>query len=170
MDVKKLKGIAVVSVRDGEKLGQVDDVIIDAQERRLGAVRIGSGSLLRKDHQFVPFEAVRSIGDDAVMVEDQTVLQKTYGERAAGYHSLGTIGGLRVVTDGGSYIGNVTTAHFDPASGALTDFEVGHSGLSAVFSSNRVVAADSVTSIGIDIMIIPAALIDGRPEATTSHS
>jgi uncharacterized protein YrrD len=174
MDVKTLKGIAVVSIARGEKVGAVDDVVIDTQERRIGALRIGSGGLLRKDRHYVPFEAVRSIGTDAVMIDDEAALQQSYATRTSGYHSLDNISGLRVVTDGGTYLGNIATIHFNESDGNLTDFEIGQSGIGGLFGSSKIVGASTIISIGHDIMIVPDHLFgsanDAEATSDSSHA
>jgi uncharacterized protein YrrD len=174
MDVKSLKGIAVVSIASSEKLGSVDEVVIDTQEGRLGALRVGSGGLLRKDRQYVPFQAIRSIGADAVMVENEAVLQQSFETRASGYHSLENLSGLRVVTDGGTYIGNIVTVHFDEKEGRLTDFEIGQGGIGGLFGSSKVFGAESIVSIGRDIVIVPDHLfsndVDAGRTSDSSHA
>lgn len=159
MDVKPLKGIATVTIAKGEKVGAVEDIVVDTQERRVAAFKIESGGLIRKDHCYVPFSAVQSIGDDAIMIPDETVLQQSYGDRASGYLTLGKFGGVRVVTDTGTVIGHVTTVHFDPAGGQITEFEVGKGGIGGVFSSHSLIGAGNVTSIGEDIMVVPASAV-----------
>ena len=156
MDVKPLKGIATVSIAKGEKVGAVEDIVVDTQERRVAAFKIESGGLMRKDHCYVPFGAVQSIGDDAIMIPDETVLTQSYGDRASGYLTLGKLGDIRVVTDTGTVIGHVTTVHFDPSAGQITEFEVGKGGIGGVFSSHTLIGAGNVTSIGEDIMVVPA--------------
>lgn len=165
MDVKPLKGIAAVSIAKGEKVGAVEDVVVDTQERRVAAFKIESGGLIRKDHCYVPFGAVQSIGDDAIMIPDETVLQQSYGDRASGYLTLGKLGDVRVVTETGIVIGHVTTVHFDPTEGQITDFEVGKGGIGGVFSSHTLIGAANVTSIGEDIMVVPASAVAAGGDA-----
>jgi uncharacterized protein YrrD len=168
MDARSLKGIAVVSIAQGEKLGAVDEVVIDTQERRVGALRVGSGGLLRKDRWYVPFSSIERIGSDAVMVENERALHQSYQTRETGYHSLDTIGGMRVVTDGGTYLGNIATVHFDELTGHLTEFEIGHGGLGGLFGSSKVVSAAAVVSIGQDIMVVPDQLFGEGQDRTTA--
>lgn len=168
MDIKKLKGIAVLSIDGSEKLGQVEDIMIDSAQRQVGAFKIASGGLLKREHRWVPFAAVRSVGEDALMVQDDTALQRSYGDRATGYHDLARLGGLKVVTENGDHIGQVSTAHFDPASGAITEFEIGTGGLGGLLHSNKVISAGSVTNIGENIMIVPAAVVGATSSDSTS--
>jgi len=160
MNVKDMKGIAVVSISGGEKLGTVEDVIIDSQERVVGAFKLQSGSLLHKEHRYVPFSAVQSVGADAIMVRAGDVLQSTFGERPSGYHTLGNIGAVKVVSESGAFLGKLDNIRFDTTTGAVTDFEIGKSGIGGVFRGNTVIGAASVTSFGQEIMVVPDALAE----------
>lgn len=165
MNVKEIKGIAVVSITGGEKLGTVEDVIIDSQTRSIGAFKLQSGSLRHKEHSYVPFGAVRSIGADAIMIQTGDDLQSTFGERPSGYHTLGSIGNVKVVSEAGEFIGKLANVRFDTTTGAVTEFEVGKSGITGVFSSSTMIDAASVTTIGQDIMVVPDSF--AQAEAST---
>lgn len=151
MDVKEVQGRPVVTIATGEKIGEVDDVVVDGQDRRVAAFRVSSGGFLSRQHHYLPFGAIKTIGDDAVMIQTADALQQSYGDRADGYFTLGTLTKLRVVTQSGTYIGDIASARFDPATGQITDFEVGTGG---IFRSNTIVGPDSVISIGSDIIVV----------------
>ncbi|MFG1928857.1 PRC-barrel domain-containing protein [Cryptosporangium sp. NPDC048952] len=52
--------------RDGEKIGKVDDLLVDADERRVRFLRVESGGILGfgATPSFVPAEAVTRIDED----------------------------------------------------------------------------------------------------------
>lgn len=152
MDLRQIKGRAVVAINSGEKVGAIDDVVIDGQERRVAAFHVTEGGFLRKHHVYLPYNGVRSIGEDAVLVQDDDVFRQSYGDRAEGYFTLGTLSKVRVVTESGTYLGDVASAYFDPTDGRLTEIEVGTGG---IFRSNTVIDAASLTTVGSDIFIVP---------------
>lgn len=158
MDIRSLKDIAVVSIAHGEKLGTVDDVLIDPGKRRAVVMTVVDGGRLRKDRRYLPYESIKSVGGDAVMVEDGDALHDSFGDGSRQYHTLSSLTSLKVVADSGTYLGNVATAHLEPATGELTEFEVGRGGIGGLFSSNTIIDASSVTSIGDSIMVVPGAL------------
>jgi sporulation protein YlmC with PRC-barrel domain len=160
MDMKKLKDSAVVSIAQGEKLGMVEDILVDGQKRRAVAMTVTGGGMIRKDRQYLPYDQITSVGEDAVMVEDASALQSAYGDGSRSFHSMASLSGLRVVTDGGTFVGTVSTAHFEPKTGMLTEFEVGQGGIGGLFSSSKIIDASAVTSIGDSIMIVPARLVE----------
>lgn len=151
VDVKEVQGRPIVTIANGEKIGEIDDVVIDGQDRRVGAFRIRSGGFLSKQHHYLPFGAIQTIGDDAVMIQSGDALQQSYGDRADGYFTLGTLTKLRVVTQSGTYVGDIASARFDPATGQITDLEVGTGG---IFRSNTIVDRSSVISVGSDIIVV----------------
>ena len=50
MEIRELLGRAVLSVADGEKLGEVDEIMLDSEERRVGALRLNQGGMLNRQH------------------------------------------------------------------------------------------------------------------------
>lgn len=64
MDADTLKGLAVVSLAEGTRLGRVTDVLFETEPLRVVALQArGAGG------DFVlPFERVRNVGADAVTV------------------------------------------------------------------------------------------------------
>lgn len=64
-----IRGRKVVD-RDGEKLGKVDDLLIDADERKVRMLRVEHGGILGigATPSFIPVDAVTGIDDDVVRV------------------------------------------------------------------------------------------------------
>lgn len=109
MDVASdLKGRAVVKSDTGEKLGQVEDVIINPAEGRVLGIALRSAegpavSLAAQDY---------IIGADAVMVRQGTLKPAA---QAGDVHSVGVnsnnIVGATVVTEDGKLLGRVSEVH-----------------------------------------------------------
>ena len=57
----------------GDEIGKVDDLLIDEDERRVRFLRVASGGFLGigQDHVLIPIDAIASITDDTVHI-DQT--------------------------------------------------------------------------------------------------
>ena len=58
--------------RDGQEIGTIDDLFIDAEEKRVRFLRIGSGGFLGigKEHVLVPVDAVSSVEPDVVRIDE----------------------------------------------------------------------------------------------------
>ena len=68
MDLAQLQSRAVVNVNQAEKLGEIADLLIDTANHRLAGFVLRGG--LFRGGASVPWGDVRSIGKDAVMVDD----------------------------------------------------------------------------------------------------
>jgi uncharacterized protein YrrD len=165
MDAKTLKGIAVVAIKDGEKIGSVDRVRFDLGARRVQAVTVGTGGLIGSHTYYLPAEGIQSIGTDAVMIPDRSVLlPDSAADRFQQYPTLEDLQSLRVVTEAGAVAGSVATVHLDAANGLLTEIEVAPPGITGVFRSHFLVPIEQVISIGRDVVVIPNRYGNGGEE------
>jgi uncharacterized protein YrrD len=156
MDVKSLKGIAVVSIQQGEKVGTVDDVLFDLENRRVIAFKLIKPGFLRSGGIAITMEDIESIGKDAVMIQHRDRIRELKSERdlqsRPGYSDLSA---LRVVTQDGTYVGNLATVQVDPQNGKLTQIEVTGGGLIDRLRRNKIVGIEEVVSLGTDVVVIP---------------
>jgi uncharacterized protein YrrD len=71
----QIRGLPVVTVRGGEDVAEVRDVIYSPEEGRLVGVTLNKrGFLAGRRREVLPAEAIHAIGRDAVMVEDESSL------------------------------------------------------------------------------------------------
>ncbi|MDI3339380.1 MAG: PRC-barrel domain-containing protein [Sphaerobacter sp.] len=166
MDAKQLKGLPVVTIDGGERLGTVNDVLVSTDERAVHALTVHSGGRFGGSTNVVEMAAVRSIGSDAVMVQDHTALQTPEAaHRYRQYVPLGDLSNLRVVNESGSRVGSVSSVRINEETGAITALEVVRVGMTGPFRSNLVVPIDAVRSIGLDAVVVAdAASPGGAPE------
>ena len=79
-----LKQKEVINIADGKRLGFVGDVEINLEDGRLEAIILpGSGrffGILGKDNEFViPWDRIRKIGEDIILVEmDERFIRKYF--------------------------------------------------------------------------------------------
>jgi len=150
MKATALKGMTVVSMSDGVRVGRVEDVLFDTAALRVSALALtttGGRSIL-------PFSAVRSIGVDAVTVESETAAQAAAAPGSAGnvLRGLGDLVGLKVVTGEGTHVGDVQEALIDQASGALTELEAHRGGILSVGGTTVMIPAPAIRGIGPDLV------------------
>lgn len=171
MDAKILKGIAIVSVKDGEKVGTVDELIFDQENRKLLAFRLSRSGFLSSTREIILMRDVDNIGQDAVMIPNRDVVRQESGERELhGRPELKQIVNLRVVTQEGTYVGTLSTIHFDPQTGDMTQIDVSGSDLLHMFRKGVEVPASEVVSMGGDVMVIPNRFAPGHAEEATEQS
>jgi uncharacterized protein YrrD len=156
MDVKSLKGIAVVSIEQGEKVGTVDNVVFDLDSRRVIAFKLVKPGFLRSGGIVIKMTDIESIGKDAIMIRNKEKIREFKSERdLQGRPDLGQLSSLRVVTEDGTFVGTLATVQFEPRNGVITEFEVTGAGFMDRLRRNQSISTREVVSIGSDLMVIP---------------
>ena len=156
MDIKGIKGIAVVAINDGSRLGTINDVLFDLDNQRIRAFIVGSGGLFSSNDRILDMSDVKSIGTDAVMIEsrDQLIADRN-DTRYQAFPNVAKTTSLRVVSESGSLVGDLANVQFDQADGRLADIEVSPHGLLGTFRSNLIVPASAVVRFGQDVAVVP---------------
>ena len=160
---KKLMGMAVYSVQEGQNLGQVKNLVIDAKEKRLLAMVVEKKRLTRED-KLLPFAAVKSVGDDVVTVERGQALERR-GMDASVMRALRRPVqplGARCFTAGGKTAGKVEEYYFDVGDGSIAQLEISGVGLltgKLLVDGRHIIALAPHT-----IMLDDEALLSSRPQ------
>lgn len=153
MELRALRGLAVIAVESGERLGEVSDALIDPQERRVAALRVRRGGRFRGNLSDVSYSELHSIGRDAVMLPHREVLRPASDSERTTLR-IDEFVGLRVVTERGAAQGTVDDAEFDPVSGALTTLVIAPSGIGGLLGRRRTVPIEEVRAIGRDAVVL----------------
>lgn len=170
MDAKSLKGIAIVSVKDGEKVGTVDELVFNPETRRVLALRLGRTGLFGSSRDIILMHDVDTIGRDAVMIPNRDAVRPESEARdLQGRPGLKQLGNLRVVTEDGTYVGNLTTVHIDQKTGEMSQIDVGSGQLIGVFRKSVEIPASEIVSMGGDVVIVPNSYARGRPQEEPDH-
>lgn len=182
MNTKQIKGLPVVSIAEGHRLGVVHRLYSDREGQQIAGLAIdvsGHSPIARQvtdlvqgkskssdsgGISFLPIEDVHAIGPDAVTIDEDAKLQTDRDPHAEGSDilDLDQLHGRKVVTEGGTYVGDVATIAIDPQSFQLTGVDAS----SGLFSGNTHIARDMVTSIGNDIIIVKNEVLPSEVEET----
>lgn len=160
MDAQTLKGMAVVSMQEGVRLGRVEQALFDVAARRLCALEVhgDSGSFV------VPFALIERIGDDAIMVTSSQVTQTpTAGSPEGTLLGLHALGKLKVVDQAGTLLGTLNTIEFDPVDGGITRLSVHTGGLLGLGGTTTELAAADIVVIGPELLTVSTAVGDTLP-------
>jgi sporulation protein YlmC with PRC-barrel domain len=146
-----LKGLAVVSLAEGTRLGRVDDLVIDTAERRVAALSCGD-----QGRRFiVPFSQVRNIGKDAITVESSEVTQiEGQGSQTPNTMRLDDFLKLKTVDESGTLVGTVSQLEIDPATGRLVSLDVHKGGVLGLGGTTTTVAAEQIRAIGPELVTV----------------
>lgn len=164
-----LAGLAIIDVRDGKKLGAVNEVVISPDDGRLLGFVMKRGGLFSSDEAIVEIEDVRSIGPDAITVEGDEVAHTPEASGEAFRDARGgdrSLVGRKVVTQGGSVAGQVSDFVVNEVQRRVTALIVG----GGLLEQGNALQADRIVSVGPDVIIVRddgAADADAGPFAAT---
>ncbi len=151
MDASTLKGRAVVSLIEGVKLGTVAQPLFDMQLTHLVAFAMEDND----GTTFIRFGLVRSIGADAVTVASHQVVQ----DGATGVLiELDQVLRLKVVDEGGTFVGAIAHVEIDPESGAVTRIATHKGGVLGIGGTTTPIDPTTILGIGPELLTLATAV------------
>lgn len=148
--LQQLKGMPVLSLQEGEVLGRVREAIIDTAAGRVVALTLDRRTP-GGEHQVVATANIRSVGKEAITVEDRTSVVPI--SRIPRFKELAQKGkplrGRVVMTEGGSRLGRVGDVTVDESNFHLTSFI-----LQAFWGRGQVIPMERVRAIGTDVVVV----------------
>lgn len=105
---KEIANRMVISLNEGKKLGQIEDVYLDLEMRRVVGIYLGSEGLIRRKDKVILRSDVQVLGIDAWLVTDADVITplNTIPDSAT-FTLVNNIRGREIQTDGGTKLGVV---------------------------------------------------------------
>lgn len=98
----------VISITDGKKLGEIEDVYLDLEMRRVVGIYLGSEGILRRKDKAILRSNVQVCGVDAWLVNGSDVLSTLDAiPESATFTLVDNLRGREIQTDGGTKLGVV---------------------------------------------------------------
>jgi sporulation protein YlmC with PRC-barrel domain len=158
MNANALKGMAIVSLQEGTKLGAIDQPLFDMAARQLGALAISGDA----GHFLVPFPQIQQIGSDAETVASSQVTQTpSTGSVLGALLSLQDLGKLKVVDQAGTLLGTIHDVDIDPVSGQITQLTAHKGGLLGVGGTSTPIDAAAILMVGPDLLTVTTTATPG---------
>ena len=157
MSTKLAKGTAVVSLADGTKLGAIDHVYLDPARKAIVGFSFHRGGLLGgRTSGVVDVSDVHAFGPDAVTIDDVAAVRSELAidARSDELIDLEHLLKRKVITEGGTFVGEVASIRFGQDSYRLTGIEVSP----GFFEANRLIPADQVVQIGGELIVVADAV------------
>ncbi len=159
MKATQLLGMPVVSIAGAEKLGDVQDLVLNPDAQHVVAVRI---KLLPEGVVKTVSAIDARVGHDAVTIKDsRSVTQEELAE-AEGTVDLSRLLGVRVLSHGGNLLGNIEEVEID-TNLVITGYQVGTNALSDLFGGRKSLPAVEGMHFVKDILMVPD-VGDAAPE------
>jgi len=157
MNTNHVNGLTVVSIGTGERLGSVSEILLGPAADHVAAFAIaaGGGGLLSSSTpqtRWVSANDVHAIGPDAMTVENDSVLRES--PDAGEMTPISVLVGEKVVTEGGTFVGQVASAEIDEHTMSVTGLEVSP----GFFKSKKLVSTVDVITVGDEIVVVADAV------------
>lgn len=150
-----LKGKTILSLDSGEKLGQVDDVLVDPNALRVSGLLVNRGNVLDRDTQIITMTDIDRWGRDAVLVRDANVFkpETDVHERENWLSASDKLKGLSVVSTDGERLGKIDEVLID-GNGQILAFRISEGMSAGRFGEKREIPAHATQKIGDDVAIV----------------
>jgi uncharacterized protein YrrD len=152
-----IKGKSILNTHNGQRLGQVDDVLIDPHSMTIAGLVIAKGSMFAREHHIVPASDVETWGRDAVLVRgDNVFFDQAEVPNYENFISLNDrLNGLSVVSTHGDRLGQVSEVLVDH-SGQLVAYLVSE-GMGGFGGDTFEIPAMATRTLGKDVAIVDYA-------------
>jgi len=161
---KLAKGMPVVSLADGAKLGVIDAVLLDPERKEIVGFSFhqGGGLFGAKTSGMVDVSDVHAVGADVVTVSGAGAVYSEFAVQAKRDElvDLEELIKREVVTQGGAVLGKITGIHFDLERYALTALEISPGS----FKEHCLVEAERIAQIGAELVVV----VDEADEAVAA--
>ena len=141
-NITNLKTAVGVSVKEGKNLGEVVSLYIDPKERKLSG--IGFRESLFSKVNFVRMKAVKSIGDDIVLVDSKSALTPlTNRIKPAGF-SLRELKNKWITTKDGVHLGKFEDVDVDARTWVISEIRLSHNKVLPVIPLDIMIGKDEI--------------------------
>lgn len=106
-----LKGLSVISEKEGRIFGKVTDVYIDLNEKKIAGF-VSKGAIWKNNSYFIPIGEVDSIGNDVILVKAGNSFKKITNQDSLKGMRLKELLGHGVVSEEGELLGSLVDAGF----------------------------------------------------------
>ena len=149
--IEEILGMPMVTVQEGLRLGKLSGVEVDTRDGRLRYLHFDGAS--NRAAGVVPWEAVRSIGTDAVTVESKALALETIPMAEREFLSP-HVGDRPVMTESGKQLGKVSSYTVDESTGLIDRYYVASGGILGIGSHQVRFTHAAVRSFGKDAIIV----------------
>lgn len=152
MILADLKRKPVVSMTDGTKIGEVDDLVVDVSNWTITELYL----IGQPGRGLIPLSHLKGIGPDAITIERADAV--AYNVKTAGL-CFEAVKDLHVVDGTGTLRGNVADVRYE-ASGAIESFDVRQGGVFGIGAHHLTITPAEIRGVGDKILTVdipPAA-------------
>jgi len=165
MNSKQLKGLKVIDLVDCTALGTVDHAMFDPTAQKVVGFSVVGGQVggLAEDGLMVAAASVHALGPDALTLDNAVLAHQAWVDAVYGpLEPLDALAKRKLVTEGGTNVGEVVSVEFDPQTFAMTGVEVSP----GFFKANTHLAGSHVLRVGPDVVVVADAATTAAESGT----
>jgi len=141
-------GKPLISLTDGKKVGEIRDMYVDADARKVAALYLGTEGLFNRKTHALPRAAIQVYGVDAWLVSGpDTVSVLDALPDAATLTLVGDLRGREILTEGGTRVAVVEDVVLDARAHVL-GFSLGRVYVQGPVADRKAIARDAITKLG----------------------
>lgn len=161
----ELIGKPIVSGDRGEKIGAVEDVLIDTDRGSAVAFVVGGG-FLKSDH-LLPYAEVQVLGTDVLIARSASgvVDAAVWKQRNQAARRVSHLKNLRVITHSGRDVGGLSDVYLDDA-GGVAAYDVTQREFANIVRRHTQLARSSEIVVGQDALVVPDSVADALEHST----
>ncbi len=151
---KQFAGMPVISLQEGQQIGVVRGLVVDPEKKAVAALIIEQKGWF-KEQKYIPFNRVHSVGENAITVD-----RSSNAERGAKLPDIVKlvkdrtgITGTRIVTENGTFLGQVDEYYVDLEAGDIVGLEFSGGLLDSVISGRAFLDTTFVRTIGREVIV-----------------
>jgi uncharacterized protein YrrD len=159
---RDLIGLKVISLENGKLINKVDEIVYDPKENNVKALVVDQGGWFA-DTKIVLYQDIKSIGQDAVVIDSEDVIKKASDVQENITHIVKDDNYLttnRVMTENGTDLGQVSDVVFDKENGHVVELEITQGTVDNIKSGKKHISVNDVIKTGEDVMIVKDSVKD----------
>lgn len=151
---RKFISLPIVSLSEGQHIGYVKSLVIDANTKSLAALVVDLKGFF-KDQRIIPYNKVISVGDDAITIDKGAHVEKSASlpEILTLIKEKLSIIGTRVITQNGKTLGVAEEYYIDPETGRITQIQISGGKLEGLLNGKALLQAEYISTIGHDVIV-----------------
>lgn len=163
---RRFFSMPIVSVGEAQQIGYVKNLIVNSATLEVVALLVDPKGFF-KEQKVIPYARVKSIGEDAIIIEKTTNAEKPANLPQIMQFIKEKIDlvGTKVIDETGQALGVVEEFMVEPASGKIVSLEIGGKFLSSLAKGKAYLPAAEIKTIGRDVIIANAAAAEKMARA-----
>jgi uncharacterized protein YrrD len=161
-----LTGKPIISVTNGQRIGAVEDLLIDPSELKVAAIVTSKGNLIKREVKAIPATEVQVWRMDAILVsQPDVVAREDKLPDLDKWQSISEhIKGRYVVSVNGTRIGQLDDVQIDTA-GRIVAYYLAQVVVQGPVAQSRQIPVEATRSLGKEVLVV-----DTTPSAPAPNS